>query len=298
MSNNTKTEYIIKSLSKISRKEWELFIVSRVVHGIDDDIEFVCQQMIRRPDGSRALTDLFFPQFSLHLEIDEPFHAKQVTVDRKRAEDIVLVTGHHLERINILKKDKRIKSIYEIRDETDRFIETVKNRKQTQIENSVFVPWTWETRFSASAVIERGYLDVADNVVFRTQVEAMKCFGFTGKGWQRGGWPIPDNSGDWLWFPRLYEHFIWLNELTADGKHIFQRAINEEGVKSLASQMKNAKTDLSRNVIVFAKARDSLGMNLLRFVGTFRVNAERSSADCMQFDLVRKREPVRVRRGR
>lgn len=291
---HSKTRFVVRSLSKIARKEWELFIVSRIIHGIDDDIEFVCQQLVRRPDGSRALTDLFFPQFSLHLEVDEPFHSKQVKADEKRAEDIVLVTGHVIERISILNENGELKTVYELREEVDDFIERLHREKQQHIAQEDFEPWDWENRYSAEAVIKRGYLDVKDNVVFRTQVEAMRCFGFRGRGWQRGGWQIPDGTEDGLWFPRLYEHFVWKNELSADGQHIFQIAMNDDGVQSIARQMDEARQNPHRNVIVLAKARDSLGLNLLRYVGTFRVNVEASTHDSMQFDLVRTREPTRL----
>jgi hypothetical protein len=291
---NSKTRYIVRSLSKIARKEWELFVVSRVVHGIDEDIEFVCQQLVRRPDGSRALTDLFFPQFNLHLEVDEPFHSKQVNADEKRTQDIVGVTGHCIERISVLNAQEEPKSLDVLRGEVDDFVERLRSKRLAHISSGTFQPWDWENRYSARSVLDRGYMDVNDNIMFRTQVEAMKCFGFEGRGWQKGAWTIPDGSEDWLWFPRLYEHFIWKNELTPDGQRIFQRALSEEGVLSISKQMQDAGKNPDRNVIVLAKARDPLGLNLLRYVGTFRVNFSESTRDCMQFDLVRTREPTRL----
>lgn len=291
---NSKTRYIVRSLSKIARKEWELFVVSRVVHGIDEDIEFVCQQLVRRPDGSRALTDLFFPQFNLHLEVDEPFHSKQVNADEKRTQDIVGVTGHCIERISVLNAQEEPKSLDVLRGEVDDFVERLRSKRLAHISSGTFQPWDWENRYSARSVLDRGYMDVNDNIMFGTQVEAMKCFGFEGRGWQKGAWTIPDGSEDWLWFPRLYEHFIWKNELTPDGQRIFQRALSEEGVLSISKQMQDAGKNPDRNVIVLAKARDPLGLNLLRYVGTFRVNFSESTRDCMQFDLVRTREPTRL----
>lgn len=290
----TKAQYVVGSLSKISRKGWELFIVSRIIHSIHDDIEFVCQQMVKRPDGSIALTDLFFPQFNLHLEIDEPFHTKQVQSDHKRAEDIVLVTGHTVDRISVLNKAGEFKPIEKIRDETDSFVNRLHSHRKDRLARGTYEPWDWEKRYSAEAVIARGYMDIKDNVVFRTQVEALRCFGFRGKGWQRGAWQIPDGSEDWVWFPRLYQHHWWTNELSPDGAHIFERAMNQEGVLSIKQQLANAQKNPSRKIIVLAKAKDSLGLNLLRYVGTFNINLSASVSDCIQFDLVRTREPIRI----
>ena len=43
-----RTEYILRNLSKISHKQYELYVISRIVHLLDDpEIEFVCQQLIR-----------------------------------------------------------------------------------------------------------------------------------------------------------------------------------------------------------------------------------------------------------
>ena len=77
-------------------------------------------------------------------------------------------------------------------------------------------------------------------------------------------------------------------------------AINEEAKQSNAKTLERRASDVSQgrlpeNVIVFAKAKDSLGYNLLRYVGTFQVNFDSSSADYIQFDLVRTREAVRVK---
>ena len=68
----SKQDYIYRSLKKVSHKGWETFVISRIIHGLDDDdIEFVTQQLVRLSDESRALTDLYFPQFDLHVEVDE-----------------------------------------------------------------------------------------------------------------------------------------------------------------------------------------------------------------------------------
>ena len=48
LNKYSKDDYILRSLSKISHKKWELFIVSRIIHNVDDpEIEFSCQQAIR-----------------------------------------------------------------------------------------------------------------------------------------------------------------------------------------------------------------------------------------------------------
>jgi hypothetical protein len=290
----SKTDYILRSLQKVSKKKWELFIVSRIIHCLnDDDIEFVTQQLVHRPDGARALTDIFFPQFSVHLEIDEPFHTKTVSKDDKRSQDIVEVTGHDIRRIAIADKIGNLRPLSQIIDDTDNFVEFLKAKKRNGLIDGTFVPWNFESRYSAAPVIAKGYLSVEDNVVFKTQVEALRCFGFTGSGYQRGAWRIPDGSTDVVWFPRLYEHGMWHNELAENGLVIKEEAINAEGRASIAKQLENERRWPGRKHIVFAKAKDVLGFNLLRFVGTFKVNVDLSTENLIWFDRCSSKESIR-----
>ena len=40
----TKDEYLLKNFSKIKHKKWELFVITRILHLLDDtNIEYVCQ---------------------------------------------------------------------------------------------------------------------------------------------------------------------------------------------------------------------------------------------------------------
>ena len=290
-----KTEYILRSLSRIRHKKWEYFVVSRIIHRIDDrDIEFVTQQQVRLPDGTWKLTDLFFPQFGIHLEVDEPPHLSRKREDLRREQDIILATSHRIERLKVLDEAEAEKSLDQICSEADEFAEKILREKEMMLASGEFLPWDLESRYLSAPVIERGYLDVADNVTFRVQVEALRCFGFQGNGWQKGAWKIPDKTNDWVWFPRLYSHHIWKNELTPDGQHIFQRAANEEARQHNARQNVQAAASEKRGkIIVFAKSKDALGANLLRYVGTFQHNIDASTDKAIQFDLVSTREKVR-----
>lgn len=290
-----KQDYILRCIKKKSRKKWEFFIITRIVHGLnEDDIEFVTQQLVRRPDGTRALTDLYFPQFDLHIEIDEEFHDRQLDKDAKREQDIIELTGHTIKRIKISDDNKNTRDIDEIRTDVDRLISEIKDMKQKAICENRFEPWDWENRYLAGPVISKGLVSIRDNVVFKTQLEALRCFGFKGRGFQRGAWVIPDGTHDVVWFPRLYQHGMWINELTEAGQTIRECAINEDGKLSIKKQIENEAKHPGRKHIVFAKARDVLGFNLLRYVGSFRMNLGRSSDDCLIFDRISENEKVRV----
>lgn len=290
-----KEDYILRSLLKVSNKKWEFFIISRIIHNLSDDqIEFVTQQLVRRPDGSRALTDLFFPQFGIHLEIDEPFHNNQNFKDFKREQDIIQITNHSVRRIKISNEKGEIRDLNAIRSDIDAFTQEIAELKLCMVKDSNFTPWDLEKKYTAENIIARGRVSISDNVVFRKQIEAMRCFGFKGKGWQKGGWKIPDGTNDILWFPRLFEHGIWKNELSSDGTKIYERAINDDAKLSIIEQKKDHSMYPNRKIIVFAKALDPLGFKLLRYIGNFKVDLGHNSENEMVFNRVDTEEPVRI----
>ena len=289
----SQTDYILRSLRKVSHKKWELFIVSRIVHQIHDDIEFATQQLVLGGDGARYLTDLYFPQLNLHLEIDEGHHLKNEDFDRFRELDIIQATNHKVERIKTFNNLGAKKTLKQLKCEVDDFVYFVHKRKQELEAEGNFIRWDWGSRYSADHIIRRGFIDLGDNVTFRLQAEALRCFGFSGKTIRRGSWPLPDGSGDWVWFPRLYPHYMWNNEISSDGKRIFQRAINDKAREHNFRQNKKAAANMPVNVVVFAKAKDSLGLNVLRYVGTFRHNVAESNREVVQFDRFRTRENIR-----
>ena len=56
-----KANYVANSLSKMKHKRWELYVISRVIHLLDDlEIEFICQQVVLPDDGGRKFADLYF----------------------------------------------------------------------------------------------------------------------------------------------------------------------------------------------------------------------------------------------
>lgn len=292
--------YITRSLSKLTHKPWELFTISRILHKLDDDdIEFVMQQYVRRKNGSRALTDLYFPQFALHLEVDEPPHEKtgQRKSDHFRELDIIEATDHEIERIKVADPDgdpNIAKPMADIKRDIDAFVDKVHGKKRAAVAKDIFSPWNMEKRYSSEPVIEKGSISVADNVAFKTQMEALRCFGFTGKGYQRGAWRIKDGSNDCVWFPRLFQHGPWINELSEDGKTISERAVGQEGIESIAKQRDDYEQGRVRQHIVFAKAKDALGQNVLRFVGCFEIDLENSERDVLRLNRKKTEVPVRV----
>jgi very-short-patch-repair endonuclease len=262
---SAKQEYFLKSLSKIAKKKWEYYIISRVLHRLDDlEIEFACQKCFRTSDNKFYYGDLFFPQFNLYLEIDEPHHETDLAKvnDALRRFDIVEATG--LEEVRIATKTN---TIQEINKKVDEFITLLKKRKDAAIKSSTFRIWEFENLFQSEIHLKKGFVEIGPQSAFRTQRDALECFGYNKGHFQRGVWNLPPQTSKAIglegscvvWFPRLIEQKDWNNSLSDDGKFIFEKCKN----------MSSSYTSSWDYRIVMARSRDSFNQTLYRFVGVF-----------------------------
>lgn len=106
-----KYKYIKAQMAKTNKKNDENYVITRIWHKLDnEDIKFITQQYVVRADGKYALTDMYFPQLNLHIEIDEGYHQSpdQTQKDRIRERDIVSITNHEIKRIDVTKDLKRV----------------------------------------------------------------------------------------------------------------------------------------------------------------------------------------------
>jgi hypothetical protein len=266
-----KGTYIRTRLAKLTHKKWELLVISRVLHRLDDlSIEFVCQQAVHYPDGSHDLTDLFFPQFGLHLEVDEKHHGKDKNqeADLLREHDIVATTRDAVHRIRVFERDK-YRPVEHIFGDIERFIDLVRERKRAAVAAGTFRPWDLSRRFQWETWTARGSISVEENVSFETQDAALKCFGYTGGRLWKSSWTVKDGSGRKVWFPQIKTQKVWDNRLveTADGT-----TLTTERLDGLPDR---ATTGL--DMVVFAKETDCYGTTLFRFKGVFVYLADLST---------------------
>ena len=273
----SKDKYIIRSMSKISHKPWELFILSRIIHELQGhDIEFICQQFVRGEGGYRYMTDIYFPQFSLHLEVDEPHHNAKINKDKDaaRSRDIIDATGHDIVRISVCDSNSEGRSvelpIASVNKKVDAFIDRLFKEMANQKTEGTFKPWDFENRFSPDVYIKRGTLDVVDEPAFRTHRDALRCFGYRGGHFQQAVWAVPHcPDGSVIWFPRFYENDRWSNSISADGQEIVEEPKSEEEFFRYASSRGYQR---QKRRIVFARYKDSLDVLLYRYLGVFMLD--------------------------
>ena len=132
----TKDQYHLRNLSKIKHKPWELFVISRILHNLNDpDIEYVCQQYINIENSDKSyLADICFPSLKIYYEIDESQHASERHIDKDqiRQREILEATDWEEHRIKVHNGDNPPKDrpMNEVIQEVDEFIKFLKKRKR------------------------------------------------------------------------------------------------------------------------------------------------------------------------
>lgn len=263
-----KKEYVIRQLGRTKNKKYEAYVVTRIIHLLDDlSIKFVTQQYVVRPEGW-AMTDLYFPQFGVHIEVDEGQHFQELNImeDKVREADIVNVTGHQIIRIDVTK------TIEEINVQVSNVVTKIRQMKSSK----TFIPWNIESEFDSEMYIKRGYIDIADGVAFKTIKDACNCFGHNYKNYMRGGATHPETD-IMLWFPKLFPNGEWNNQISMDEEIITERnEDNDKAREHVLGHIRNKEKHKHKR-IVFAKVKGNLGDTLYRFKGLYKLDTEASN---------------------
>ena len=267
-----KKEYIIGQLGRTKNKKYESYVVFRIINLLNDfSIKFVTQQHVTLTEG-RALTDLFFPQIGLHIEVDEEPHKYNLKADKERERDIVSRTNHQLERVDVSK------SLEDVNRQIDRIVDRVRREVNRLKNKKEFTPWDIDSEFKPETYIKLGYIDVADNVVFKTAKDVCNCFGHNYDGWQRGGASHPHDPAVILWFPKLFPNGEWNNKISFDEETIIESNVNAEKTRAHALSCINDKEKYKHRRVVFAKAKGDFGNTLYRFKGLYELDLSESGA--------------------
>ena len=265
----TKQEFIIRQIAKTNKKNFENYVITRIVHSLNtDEVKFLTQQYVKRPSG-HALTDLYLPQISLHVEIDEPFHKKHVIKDVDRELDIINATKHQVRRIKITD------SISDLNKQIDDLIIHIDSEIQKHKKANQFHAWNYEQEFDPSYWSRKGELKLEENPRFRTIVDACNCMGQNYKNCQKAFYRSKHYKDHHLWFPKFYDNNEWDNSISDDGLTITEICKSPDKASGHFQQCMNQNTLR----IVFPRSIDNLGYKLYSFRGIFKTDEEASSIE-------------------
>ena len=278
MQDLNKKDFILKSFGKISNKKEELYVITRIFHLLDDlEIEFVFQQKVRKANGKIYLVDLFFPQFELYLEVNESYHLNdsQKLFDKLRMEQIWEITGWERHVISTEA------SLSEINHSIQKFVSVLKAKKHNLIDSNEFKQWTASSSEKINQILERGYLSAKLNDHLPKQADVTRLFGANHEEWFKGSYPYRkpfDFIPKMVWFPKLYKHSTWTNQLSVDGKKIIEKYSN-------GKEIDGKRTDEVSN-IVFGHYKDPVGDTTYRYMGEFIYSSSESSKYRNVYNLV------------
>lgn len=270
---NYKLDYVTRIFAKTSHKRIENYVITRIWHLLNsEEIKIMHQQFVSRGQGQRALTDLYFPQINYHLEVDEEYHTNNAEHDKIREIQIIERTGHVVKRVNC----SNITSLEEIHNQIDAIVKEINGLVKAKKELNNFIPWQID-ELTPEFWKARGVIRVEDNVNLTTIDDIGKLFDvkIINRGYLKAGAAKYSKDGfSEVWWPSAAKRSNWENKFSDDFEVITERNLDvAKGERHVMGYVTNV-TDFKR--IVFFKYRDNLGFDYYKFVGCFKLNADRS----------------------
>jgi restriction endonuclease pvuRts1 I len=291
MSANEKMNYLVKTLSRTTRKDYENFVINRIYNLLNDfEIKPVSQQYVKRDKGY-ARIDLYFPQLNIGIEVDEAHHLNKSEEDKLRSYEIANVLSDYIQiRIPIFTLEdgeQKCLSFEEIDREIREAVKKIEEKRDKLKDENNFKPW--DGRRDIFKAQKEGCIKIEDNYIFN-QREVREFFGKKGncrKSWYR------IKKDKYIWLPGLalkYENtFIpykkneYLNILSDDGRVIYEHCSKEK----IFNYTRN-------DIIVFMKMKDKiLNHQVYKFIGIFRCreniemkNLTGKNEDYIVYDLI------------
>lgn len=269
---NNQFKYIIKTLSRTKRKDYENYCVNRIWTLLNrTDIKPVTQSYVQFNNGNYALLDLHFPSLNYAIEIDEPHHKKQSNEDINRSEKIKeqFMTYRHEDLII-----RRIDISKGLNDVNQKINEIV-SELETIIEHSNYDDIKWHD-LSEDELLDylkqQRVISVNDDIHFKHMVKACELFEVYYKGPIQNGYTILKSNPEYtLWFPKEVEYKNgqpvlegkWINIYDENNQMITEYSTGSNEIKDVYGGKKR---------LTFLKVKDPItGEFEYQFVGVFEI---------------------------
>ena len=261
-----KYQFIKKQLSKTNKKNDENYVVSRIWHLINNvDVKMITQQYILRDlvTKSYALADIYFPQFDIIVEIDEPYHQtrEMLIKDKIRQNDIVQALDCEVFRVTVSN------NIVEVNMQVDSIVSKI----HRLIAEDGFSPWDLQAEYNPITYIRKGFIDANDHPVFKTVSDCCNCFGAGYNGLQHSGARHKFQSEIDIKGLKFYPNGDWNNQLEADDEHFTE--FNFDPVKN-QEYLEKRLHKLRHQLALFAHVKSELGGFEYVFKGLYRLDVE------------------------
>lgn len=274
--NNYRFEYLIKTLSRTKRKDYENYVINAVWNRLNDLTIKPASQWYVKNESGWHLIDLYFPQINLGVECDEGHHKSNQSSDEHRELTLIEVLSatnkYPYEALHIdvtLPFDEIEQKINEC---VDRIKALVRDRR---IAND-FIEWT---DVSVSEYFKHQQVTrTEDDILFPTIASVVNnLMKLDKKAYQQGYFTPQGLDPQYkFWFPQLEingqaQAFGWHNILSDDGTTITE--YNDDVKKNLPTwEYRGTKEFLDYTRVVFAKVQNPItNKRSYKFVGVFQL---------------------------
>lgn len=274
--NNYRFEYLVKTLSRTKRKDYENYVINAVWNRLHDNTIKPASQWYVRNDTGWHLIDLYFPQINFGVECDEGHHKSNIENDEQREltliEVLSSVNKHPYQAFHI---DVTL-PFDEIEDRIAQCVDKIKKLVADRRKSGDFIEWTdidLTEHFKRQQVIRS-----KDDILFPTIANVVNNLMQLNKTSYQQGYFTPQGLDPQykFWFPQLEingqaQAFGWHNILSDDGKTITE--YNDDVKKHLPTwEYRGTKEFLDYTRVVFAKVQDPItNKRAYKFVGVFNL---------------------------
>lgn len=273
-----KLDYISRLLQKTSSKRIEHYVISRIWHLLDNyDIKMTPQQYVSRELSQYALTDVYFPQIRLHVEVNEPAHyenKEKIVSDLKRQQEIETITGHQVFVVDCRH------DIIGIHSQVDELVAKINSEVRRQIETGIFKAWKPENEHNPTYWKSKGTFNISDEVSFHKIEDICLLFDAdyqkTIRGFNRRGFiSNPKNINQSIWWPSEKPRRGWLNKFDKIRGTITETHLDPQ--KKSDHYYDHAQVTYIR--ICFFHYKDILGLENYKYIGVFTNDKEKSNPE-------------------
>lgn len=235
------------------------------------------QQYVSRDLHRYALTDVYFPQIGLHVEVNEPAHYESednIIWDLKRRKEIETNTGHQVFVIDCRQ------DIIGIHLQIDQLIVEINSAIKKQKLTGVFKSWSPEDEYNPNYWKDKDSIRVSDDISFFTIEDICLLFDAdyqkTKRGFLRKGAIVnPRNINQIIWWPSERSRSGWLNKFDEESETITET--HSDPKKKSDHYYHHAQVSQIR--ICFFHNKNILGLTNYKYFGVFTNDIEKSNPE-------------------
>lgn len=300
--NDEKVRYLIKTLSRTKRKDYENYVINAIWNRISKKIRPVTQQYVSNPKDERRhyFIDLYFPLINVGVECDELQHIANSDDDIAREKIITLTIQDELSKVSLNNNYEpcHVKIYKDLSGQDDKTVVQLLSYEELEEEINTAVAkidarisrlsndeitHDWDILSPLKYFKNKSVIKTSDSIVFKTQKEINSVIFDTSYVLQKGGYKLPTFEDN----PIFDNHIVWYPQLVIEkpnGEKLartdwYNQIIDGGSIIEEYHATRVDEHSPEEKKIVFAKDKDYLGNDGYKFVGIFALEGSKKEDD-------------------